>query len=184
MESVAATPTVLIVEDDIELSSLYATWLQGSYEVLEAHTCRTAYSQFRKPVDVALLDRDLPDGTGDEVASAIREENLDWRIAFVTGREPTPEVLELEFDEYLCKPVDRERLVGVVDRLVALGRFGDVVDELHSLNNKKRLLHEGPAHGDRRAIEAIEDEVERLRRELRYVNEQVDLGGIDARRRT
>lgn len=132
--------TVLVVEDDAELARLYANWLKESYEIRVAHDCTTAYEQFDESIDVALLDRNLPDGSGDDVLREVRRIGLDWRVAMVTGKEPTLDIVEMGFDDYLCKPVSNHELRAVVDRLVAHARYGDVVAERYRLSAKQALL--------------------------------------------
>lgn len=132
--------TVLIVEDEVELAELFAAWLEQTYTVKVAHDCMTAYKLFDETVDVALLDRELPDGYGEELLAELRSLGLDWRVAMVTGIEPDVEIIEMGFDEYLCKPVSREELQDTVERLAAQANYGDTITESYRLASKKALL--------------------------------------------
>lgn len=124
----------------MELAELYSLWLEDSYTVELAHDCDMTYAKFEDSIDVALLDRDLPDGTGDELLTDIRELELDWRVAMITGEKPTVDILEMDFEEYLCKPVTAEELRATVSRLVARTNFRDVVIEFRMLTSKKALV--------------------------------------------
>lgn len=132
--------TVLVVEDDIETSALFAEWLEPSYIVKVAYDCVSAYEQFGESIDVALLERQLPDGSGDEILSEIRRLGLGWRVAMVTGEEPTPEIVEMEFDDYLYKPVTKSELGNTVKRLAAQARYGPVLTDFLAVSVKRSIL--------------------------------------------
>lgn len=133
-------PTVLIIEDNTELAELYAIWLNDSYRIELAHDCDTAYAKMDNSIDVALIDRNLPDGTGDELLTEIRELELDCRVAMVTGEDPTIGILDLDFDEYLCKPVPSEELIATVSRLAGRTNSREIVTEFEMLTSKKALV--------------------------------------------
>lgn len=158
-----------MLDDDEELASLYAIWLEQSYTVEVVHDCASAYDRFDGSVDVALLDRQLPDGSGEEVLAAIRESNLDWRVAMVTGEEPSVEVATMGFDDYLHKPVTEEELLGTVERLVTRANSGDATRELYALSSKISLLethHSSAELGSSEEYAAMEARFAELREEL------------------
>lgn len=113
-------PVVLVVEDDRELADAYTTWLNDSYAVRTAYRGTEALDQLDDTVDVVLLDRRIPDVAGDEVLSTIRSEGFSCRVAMVTAVEPDFDIIQMGFDEYLCKPVSSTELIETVDRLVDL----------------------------------------------------------------
>ena len=134
------TPLVLVVEDERDLSDLYRTWLGKTYRVRTARDGRAALDELDDEVDVVLLDRRMPDLSGDEVLDRIRERNLDCRIAMVTAVEPDTDIVDMAFDDYLVKPVSEEELVRTVENLRIRDEYGDGVKRLFSLASKKALL--------------------------------------------
>ena len=70
-------PTILVVDDERQLADLYATWVGDDYAVRTAYDGQSALEQADEAVDVVLLDRHMPDLTGDEVLGRIRDRGLD-----------------------------------------------------------------------------------------------------------
>ncbi|MFA1611052.1 response regulator transcription factor [Halobellus rubicundus] len=136
----ADSPLVLVVEDEPDLADLYATWLRDEYRVRVAYGGREALEQLDDEVDIALLDRRMPDLSGDEALEAIRERGVDCRVAMVTAVEPDFDILEMGFDDYLVKPVSREALKETVENLLLRNTYDEGIQELFSLASKKALL--------------------------------------------
>lgn len=165
-------PKVVIVEDEPDLANLFAVWLGKSHIVEVANDCGSAYQLFDDSVDVALLDRQLPDGTGDEILTSIRDQNLDCRVAMVTGVEPSLDIVEMGFDEYLCKPVSEDELIDTVDRLVAQTEYRDGITEFFALTTKKALLeshYSAIELANSEEFGALEAQIDELDRELSHV---------------
>ena len=133
-------PLVLVVEDERDLSDLYRTWLAESYRVRTAEDGRAALDELDDEVDVVLLDRRMPDLSGDEVLDRIRERGFDCRVAMVTAVEPDTDIVDMAFDDYLVKPVSEEELVRMVENLRIRDAYSDGVKRLFSLASKKALL--------------------------------------------
>jgi len=133
-------PLVLVVEDERDLSDLYRTWLAESYRVRTAEDGRAALDELDDEVDVVLLDRRMPDLSGDEVLDRIRERGYDCRVAMVTAVEPDTDIVDMAFDDYLVKPVSEEELVRMVENLRIRDAYSDGVKRLFSLASKKALL--------------------------------------------
>ena len=136
----AEPPLVLVVEDERDLADLYATWLRDEYRVRVAYGGREAIDELDDEVDVALLDRRMPDLSGDETLDAIREEGVDCRVAMVTAVEPDFDVVEMGFDDYLVKPVSRDALKDTVENLLLRNTYDEGIQELFALASKKALL--------------------------------------------
>jgi len=133
-------PLVLVVEDERDLADLYATWLRGEYRVRVAYGGREAIEKLDDEVDVALLDRRMPDLSGDETLQAIREEGISCRVAMVTAVEPDFDIVAMGFDDYLVKPVSREALTETVENLLRRNSYDEGIQELYALASKKALL--------------------------------------------
>jgi len=136
----ADPPLVLVVEDEPDLADLYATWLKDEYRVRVAYGGREALDELDDEVDVALLDRRMPDLSGDEALEAIRARGVDCRVAMVTAVEPDFDILEMGFDDYLVKPVSRDALKETVENLLRRNSYDEGIQELFSLASKKALL--------------------------------------------
>ncbi|GGJ09697.1 DNA-binding protein [Halobellus salinus] len=136
----ADPPLVLVVEDERDLADLYATWLRDEYRVRVAYGGREAVDELDDEVDIALLDRRMPDLSGDETLEAIRERGVDCRVAMVTAVEPDFDVVEMGFDDYLVKPVARDALEDTVENLLLRNTYDEGIQELFALASKKALL--------------------------------------------
>ena len=136
----ADQPLVLIVEDEPDLADLYATWLRENCRVRVAYGGHEALDQLDGDVDVVLLDRRMPDLSGDEALAEIRNRGFECRVAMVTAVEPDFDIVAMGFDDYLVKPVSKEALEETVDNLLLRNSYNDGVQELFSLASKKALL--------------------------------------------
>ena len=154
-------PTVLVVEDKERLRELYGRWLSETYRVVTARSATEALDVFDDSIDVVLLDRRMPDASGDDVLAEMRSSETDVRIAMVTAVEPTDDVVDLGFDEYLCKPVDAETLRDLVARLVQRAEFDTRVNRQFVVVRKIALLEKYMTDAELESSEAYE----KLRRE-------------------
>jgi len=136
----ADLPLVLVVEDEPDLADLYATWLRDDYRVRVAYGGREALDELDDEVDVVLLDRRMPDLSGDEALEAIRDRGVECRVAMVTAVEPDFDIVKMGFDDYLVKPVSRESLKETVENLLLRNTYDDGIQELFSLASKKAIL--------------------------------------------
>ena len=102
--------TVLIVEDDPALQTLYREYLEPDCAVRVAATGEETLDQMTDDIDVILLDRQLPDIDGETVLAELREHGYDTPVAIITGIEADERIFDLAFDEYLFKPVDKDVL--------------------------------------------------------------------------
>ena len=107
-------PTVLVVDDDRALADTCEYWLREEYDVRVAYGGRQALEQVDDDVDVVLLDRRMPDISGDDVLDEIDARGLDCRVAMMTAVAPDTDIVEMPFDEYLVKPVDEESVTETV----------------------------------------------------------------------
>jgi two-component system response regulator AdeR len=132
--------TVLVVDDEPELAGMYAAMLEDRHTVRTATSGEAALRQFTSDVDVVLLDRRMPDVTGDELLDVVRTEGYDYQVAMVTAVEPDGDVTELAFDAYVIKPVRRRDLRDVVAELLLRSEYGTDVQELLRVASKLAAL--------------------------------------------
>jgi CheY-like chemotaxis protein len=114
----AGTPRVLMVDDEKTVADAYALRLQDVAEVTVVYEGRAALDAVTDGCvpDIVLLDRHMPKMSGDEVLEQIRERELKTRVIMVTAIDPDLGVLDMPFDDYLSKPVDRADLLAAVDQ--------------------------------------------------------------------
>ena len=111
----AASPTILVIEDDDEARRALTRELQArGYRTVEAEDGRTALQRWeaRRP-DVVLLDLGLPDMDGLTLIRRIRREAT-TPIVILSGRyeeREKVEALERGADDYVTKPFGVDELV-------------------------------------------------------------------------
>lgn len=133
-------PTVLAVDDDEDLADTYAIWLRDDYDVRTAYNGESALETIDGDVDVVLLDRRMPDMSGGDVLERIRDAGHDVRVSMLTAVEPDVDIVDMGFDEYLVKPVTREDVIDVVERLLARADYDDDVQEYFAVSEKVATL--------------------------------------------
>lgn len=107
---------MLIVEDDEEVAKLLQTWAQQFYdETVTIHVEQTvadskATLDSLPALDIAILDRKLPDGTGNDILEAMTG-TFDAITLMITGSSPESEIIQLPINDYVIKPIDEETLV-------------------------------------------------------------------------
>lgn len=162
--------TVLVVDDEESVASLYARWLVDQYDVRVATSGEHALRLYDGDVDVALLDRRMPGLSGDGVVDAVRRSPHDCRIAMVTAVEPDVDIVELGIDEYIVKPVEEDDLRELVERLLGRTTYDELLRELYSLASKKGALE---AHHSREELRASSEYTE-LRERLDELHDRID----------
>lgn len=132
--------SVLIVEDEVDIAESYAELLADDYDVQTVHTGGAAIEHLDERIDIVLLDRRLPDIPGDEVLDRMDKSALGCRVVMVTAVEPDLEIIEMEFDEYLIKPVSNEALEAVVDGMLARNAHDAELEEMVAVATKLATL--------------------------------------------
>jgi DNA-binding response OmpR family regulator len=158
--------TVLAVDDEPDLAELYRVYLDSAYDVRVATGGETAMEEMDESVDVVLLDRRMPDMSGHEVLSAMREAGYDARVAMLTAVEPDVDIVEMPFDDYKTKPVTKEDLLTLVEVLLHRAEFDEHSQEFFALASKKAALEATDTTNT--------DEYEELIERLESVRDRVD----------
>jgi len=168
-----ADPRVLMVDDEKTVADAYALRLEDVADVSVAHGgpgALDALDDGRVP-DVVLLDRHMPGMSGDEVLERIRERELETRVIMVTAIDPGLGVLDMPFDDYLSKPVDREDLLAAVDQQCQVLAY-ELLGEYFSLESTRAVVdaqlpaQAGEDDGELDELESRLDVVERRIRAL------------------
>ena len=172
MGSRRGNPSVLVVDDEPDLVDLYATNLAGDYEVQTAYGGEQAVELIEagEHFDVALIDRRMPDVSGDEVLERLHAVSPGCRVAMVTAVEPDFDVIEMPFDEYLVKPITKADIQGTVERLLQLEDYREKRQEGFSIASKVAALR---AHKDPEELDGNEEYEELLER-LQAIRDEMD----------
>ena len=106
---------ILVVDDDKNLANTFKMILETvGYNVDTAFTgLQALYKINKKTYGLVLLDLNLPDVMGDEVAEEIEELSRQTDIVFITGHEMLKSEVETQLDEkeVLMKPIAPEDLL-------------------------------------------------------------------------
>jgi len=154
--------TVLVVEDEAALAETYTRWLDDRYTVLTAYSGEDALDVIDGSIDVVLLDRRLPGISGGETLAAIRERGLDCRVAMLTAVDPDFDIFEMPFDDYAVKPVLRNDVRELVERLLRLATYDAKVQGSFALASKIGVLEEEKTASELETSEEYAEANERL----------------------
>lgn len=178
------TATVLVVDDEADVVSMYAAWLEDEYDVLEAQDGESALEHLETgDVDVVLLDRRMPDMRGEEVLEEMMERGCDSMVAVVTAVEPDFDIIDMGFDDYLTKPVSRDEVYETVESLLQREEYGRKTQEQFSLMTKKIALERSKSEAELDESEEYAELVDRLEEVTDETRELLEeMSGDDYRR--
>ena len=168
----------LVVDDEKEVADAYALRLRDVCDTRTAYTGREALETVEtSAIDVVLLDRHMPSMSGDQVLERLRERSFPGRVIMVTAVDPDFAVIDMPFDDYLCKPVERADLHAAVDHQRQVLAY-ETLGEYFSAESKRSVLAAELPTEEREANEeytALESRVERLRdRAERLLGDEAD----------
>jgi len=170
--------SILIVDDEAELADLYAEYLRDAHSVDVAYNGADAIKMLSKGYDVVLIDRRMPQVSGTDVLAALKDKEMDSRVAMVTAVDPDFEIIDLPIDDYLVKPVSGQEIRETVDRLVTIQEYNDCVQTLTSKKLKRNVLEvEKPIGNLQNSAEFDEltAEIERLEEEVEALGAKLDI---------
>lgn len=169
--------SVLVVDDEKEVADVYALRLRDEYDTATAYGGSEALEVIDESVDVVLLDRRMPDIAGDDVLEQIRERGLNCRVIMITAVDPGFDILNMPFDDYLCKPVDKADLKEAIDQQLAASRYDERLSEYMNVSSKLALLEaeKPPTELENNdEVQDLREQADRLRAELDDALEQFD----------
>jgi len=123
-------PRIAVLEDDPSLARLIARWLerQGMAFRLFANGAEMLRELMHETYDLAVLDWDVPDLSGEQVLKAIRRSARETvPVLFATGHdreEDIVHVLREGADDYLVKPLRRLEFLARIEALLRRSRAG------------------------------------------------------------
>lgn len=122
---------LLIVDDNSLFRKCVADFFKDRFKVLEAGTCAEAYALLaRESIDLAILDEQLPDGSGLDLCRRLLQASPFAKVVYATAFPSFGHVvdaLKVGAHDYLSKPFEVAALGHAVDRLMsfsALERVG------------------------------------------------------------
>ena len=140
---------IAICDDDdkqiVLLRRLLGEWSEGKSfalvidEYISSESFLFSYPD--KPCDLILLDIEMKNLNGMELAKKLRRENDMLPIIFITGySDYMNDGYEVEALHYLLKPVDKEKLFAVLDRYIKKHSPSDEI----MLSCEDKVLHISP----------------------------------------
>lgn len=115
--------SVLVVDDDPNIVKTYKLVLESvGYRVDTARNGVEAIFKSKKVHhDLIIIDMNLPDMLGNQLAEQMRKEKPDIKIIMITGYSSYVEQLdEFNIDEMLMKPIPPEDLVDMAKKTLAI----------------------------------------------------------------
>lgn len=115
---------VLVIDDDPIMLKLIKENLIDKYDVTTAMSGKIAYKFFEKrTTDIILLDYAMPGEDGPEVLTGLRsfEITKDIPVVFLTGiteKDKIQKALMLNPQGYLLKPIERDKLLSVIQGII------------------------------------------------------------------
>lgn len=106
---------ILVVEDDLMLNTGLCFELDTSgYLTVAAYSCQKARQLLKnEPFDLAILDVNLPDGSGFELCREIKTLQPELPVIFLTANDLEQDILngfDLGADDYITKPFNLQIL--------------------------------------------------------------------------
>jgi len=170
--------SVLIVEDDPSLLTLYRDYLSNKYDVDIAKTGKEAKNKAGPNTDIVLLDRRLPNHSGAEILHELRnDKEFSAKVAMLTGVAPTGDILELPIDDYKTKPIDHSEIHDLVRTLLLQRSYEIISQKFFRLNSKRSALKE--AGNDKTdAYLQVTDEIERCQKKIEEIIKEINNDSI------
>ncbi len=128
--------TILLVEDDVTISKPLEEYLTSNgFKVVAVGTIADAKEKLKEKIDCLILDWNLPDGEGIDLAKALSKAKASPPILMLTARtDLIDKVLGLEVgaNDYMTKPYEPRELLARVKNLIRSHQSGgaEVTDAL------------------------------------------------------
>jgi two-component system response regulator RegA len=170
-------PLILIVDDDVDICFLMATAIQSDgVEIITAHSGREALRLYEQHhPELVLLDIQLPEMSGIEVLSKMKEIDEDIQVIMVTAYatiETAVQAMKLGALDYICKPFKlphlRETVQNAVDFITSAPEHFLTLEEVERKHIEKVLSE---VEGNRRlAAEKLDISLRTLYYKIKQYN--------------
>jgi DNA-binding NtrC family response regulator len=125
-------PVVFFVDDEPGIRGSFATLMRRrGFTVLEAGSADEAGRMieiYKDPIDVLLMDINLPDGWGATLAQALLEEHPEMTVVYTTGYADEDPILSGALNDapwVLRKPFSSDELLELIRRAMDAGEEGN-----------------------------------------------------------
>lgn len=122
---------ILLVDDEIKITEVVKAYLdKEGYNTFVAHDGKKALELFnQKTFDLVILDRMLPDISGEEICEKIRQTSLVHIIMLTAKTEEEDKIdgFNLGCDDYVCKPFNVKELILRIKAVFRKIDKGDVI---------------------------------------------------------
>lgn len=171
MDRDQSTASILVVDDEQSVADGYALRLEIQYDNVETAYGGAETIEFleQNDVDVLLLDRRMPGMSGDEVLEEIRDRGYDCRVVMVTAVNPDFEIVEMPFDDYLQKPIEKENLFAAIEQQLHAEQFDSELEQYFAASSKIAVLEADKSKAqleDNKKYARLKEEVARLEADL------------------
>jgi len=127
-------PSVLIVDDELGAREALEVVLEDDYYVRSVESGQEALKTIKKtPVDVVLLDVNMPGMDGLEVLRRIKEEDKEIDVIMVSALDlarKAADAIKLGAYDYITKPFEPEDILSAVERVIGNQRLRKELDFL------------------------------------------------------
>ena len=163
--------SILVVDDEESVADAYALRLGSKYDSVETAYGGTETIRFieSNDVDLLLLDRRMPEMSGDEVLDELRDRGYDCRVIMVTAVDPDFEIVEMPFDDYLQKPIEKENLFAAIEQQLHADEFDSGLEDYFAASSKIAVLEADKSDAqleDNKKYQRLKAEAARLEAEL------------------
>lgn len=145
-------PTLLLVEDDLELNRFISNILKSQYHIISCYNGKEALIQIQKQLpDIILSDIMMPKMDGHELCKYLREDEFSSHLPIIlltakSDNESQITGYEYGADDYIVKPFEPKVLIARIDNLLtsrkklkSLYKQGMVDSEAIHITNKCEL---------------------------------------------
>lgn len=184
------TAKVLVVDDEKPLADLISEWVKEKWVCQTVFAGQDAIDAVDDTFDIVLLDRSMPEMSGDEVVKTIRKNQYRGQVMMVSAVQPDFDIIGLPIDDYLQKPVDRFELQEKIEQLIHRRSYQPEIQKYFTYAAKIRVLE-----SEKYPVELAENEeylilksrADELRQEVnatlgkrtKHVQELVDIEAAD-----
>ncbi len=170
MTSAKTNGTVLIVEDFKDTADIICRLLKKkNYRPLVAYSLSEAREKLEEPLDVAVLDINLPDGNGLDFLQELKARNRELPVIMLTAYTELDNAiksLRQGADDFITKPFENDYLIHSIARALEKKHLTDRLRQ----SEKFRLLGElaaGVAHDFNNLLSSISAHLYLLKRDIK-----------------
>ena len=113
---------ILVVDDDSDYAKTVRKWMKVKYQISVVSSGEEAIAFLKKnPMDLVLLDFDMPDASGAEILKMIRGNSATKRVPVilltaVDDKQGVASVLGLDLQGYILKDTEKEKVLVRITR--------------------------------------------------------------------